>query len=303
MNKFVRELCSKENLKFDSDSSSYTGYKMGYPFLLSMSGNRYELIFSVSNGTFPDLAMVKQLVRSSAAISSCKVSGYRVNYAIKPGIGKKAIMTNISLAITDSVRFLSASGYSACCEESGETDNVSAYIVAGDPKILSENSFLNASKGISAKELELSKKRENIIAGIAGALIGSILGAGAIVLIAQIGYVSIWGGLLMGILTIKGYELLSGKFSIKGMLISVVIMIGMVYLSNQLDWTFTIMHEAEVGFKEAFAAVNEVVELAGLKMTYYKNLGLLYLFTLIGAIPMLISVFKANKAKKNAYKM
>ncbi len=303
MNKFARNICEANNLKYDDASECYSGVKSGYPLLLCRTGNTHELIFSVMKNGFPDPVEFKTLAKDCTAIHSCKVSGYKVTFVLKTAIGPSAVAAKVALAIDTVIRFLSSNGYIPCCEESGEQDEVAPYIVSGQPKILSSNTFLNMAKVVSDKDFEISKKHENIFAGFAGALIGSVIASIGIIIIAQLGYVSIFGGILMGILTIKGYELLAGKLSIKGIVVSAIIMIAMVYLSNQLDWAITIMNEFKVSIGEAFTSVNYVVEVAELKSTYYGNLGLLYLFTLAGSVPMMISAFKQNKVKNTAHKM
>lgn len=57
------------------------------------------------------------------------------------------------------------------------------------------------------QQAELGKK-ENVVAGVVGALLGSLLGVACIVLLGQLGYVAAVSGIVMAICTMKGYELL-----------------------------------------------------------------------------------------------
>ena len=58
--------------------------------------------------------------------------------------------------------------------------------------------------------------------GVVGALIGSLLGAASIILLSQLGYVAAISGVIMAVCALKGYELLGGKLTKKGVIISAV---------------------------------------------------------------------------------
>ena len=121
------------------------------------------------------------------------------------------------------------------------------------------------------------------------------------VIIGQLGYVSVWAGLVMGVCVAKGYELLSGKFDFVGLVCSLLVMAVMVYFGNQLDWAITIARAYEANVFDAFPVVNEVVKANELLPVYYRNLGLYYLATLIGAIPTLIGLLKHQQLLTVSY--
>ena len=49
----------------------------------------------------------------------------------------------------------------------------------------------------------------------------------------------------MAVCALKGYELLGGKLTKKGVIISVVIMIVMIYVGDRVDWAIMIARELE----------------------------------------------------------
>ena len=49
------------------------------------------------------------------------------------------------------------------------------------------------------------KKRENVLAGIVGAFLGSLIGVACIVIVGQMGYVASICGLVMAVCSLKGY--------------------------------------------------------------------------------------------------
>ena len=133
-------------------------------------------------------------------------------------------------------------------------------------------------------------KQENTAAGILGALLGSLAGVVCIVLISQLNYVASISGLVMAVCALKGYEKLAGTLSKKGAVISCVIIVIMTYFAHHLDITIELVRETDLSFFEAFVLIPRLLQLDILEGTYFwGNLAMLYLFTLLGAIPTIRS--------------
>ena len=141
------------------------------------------------------------------------------------------------------------------------------------------------------------QRQENVLAGLVGAFLGSLLGVACIVIVGQLGYVAAISGLVMAVCSIKGYELLGGRISRKGAIIACLLTILMTYLGNKLDFAIAAAQFFEVDIFTAFRAVDDLLEEEILNVSaYWSNLGMLYLFTLIGAVPTLVSAFRSAKS-------
>ena len=139
-------------------------------------------------------------------------------------------------------------------------------------------------------------KPENVIAGIVGALLGAVLGGASIVILGQLGYVASISGLLLAICTLKGYELLGGRLSTKGIVVSILLMLVTPYLADRINWAIEIIKVFDqVSFAEAFDAVPEIIELSGVQSEYIKELLMVYGFAALGAVSTLVKVFKNKK--------
>lgn len=152
---------------------------------------------------------------------------------------------------------------------------------------------------------EQNQKKENWLAGIVGAFIGSLIGVGVIILLGQLGYVAALSGIAMAVCALKGYELLGGKLSNKGIIGSVLIMVIMVYLGNRIDWSISVAnYYTDVDYFYAFRILPDLLREGYLEASqYYGNLALVYLFTAIGAIPTILSVIRDRKNSRESYKM
>lgn len=143
------------------------------------------------------------------------------------------------------------------------------------------------------------EKKENVITGIVGALIGAAIGGASIVLLTQLGFIASISGLILAVCTLKGYELLGGKLSTAGILVGVLLMLVTPYIADRISWAIVIQETfaAEgVTFGEAFAAVPYLIEEGGIDFGFYlKDLLLLYLFVILGAFSTVWSKFKKKK--------
>lgn len=147
------------------------------------------------------------------------------------------------------------------------------------------------------------KKPENMVSGIVGALIGAAIGGASIVLLSQMDVIASISGIILAVCTMKGYELLGGRLTKKGIVISVLLMLAMPYLADRIDWAIRIMNQAQSEglawtFGESFQVIPQMIE-AGIieEETYVANLVQLYLFTGFGVVATLFGGKGKKKAK------
>ena len=144
------------------------------------------------------------------------------------------------------------------------------------------------------------KKPENVMTGIVGALIGAAIGGASIVLLSQMDVIASISGIILAVCTMKGYELLGGRMTKKGIVISVLLMLAMPYLADRIDWAIRIMNQAQSEglawtFGESFQVIPQMIETGIIEEeTYVANLVQLYLFTGLGVVATLFG----GKGKK-----
>lgn len=129
--------------------------------------------------------------------------------------------------------------------------------------------------------------RENVAMGTLGALIGAVLGGASIILLSRLGYIASLSGVLIAFATLKGYELLGKGMSRKGMVICFVLMAVTPFIAYNLDLVLQCYEEWKVFGVTMGDTVSLVIELleedGELLGTYLKELGMLYLFMILGA--------------------
>ena len=129
-------------------------------------------------------------------------------------------------------------------------------------------------------------KQEKLAAGTLGSLLGSLAGVVCIVLIGRLNIVASVCGFVMAVCALKGYEKLAGELTKKGAVISCVIIVIMTYFAHHLDMSITLALETGMSFFSAFTKLPKLLRLDMINGgVFWGNLALLYLFTLLGAVP------------------
>ena len=299
-----QQLATELGLSYDRESGIVAGIYNGYHIAFIMQNNLRQIIVSVSTGTgqMPEKEVLKQAHKENKKVlSNPSVQGYRATYAIPNAMTDNGKLERSAAAAAVLTEFLKANCLRDCSELSGRPDESSCYYVSGGLRFLTRDEYDTERNRAQSSFNEQNRKRGNPIAGIVGALIGSFAGLVVMVLIGQLGYVSPWTGLVMGVCVAKGYELLSGKFDTVGLVCSILIMVGMTYLGNQLDWAITIARAYEANVFDAFPVVNEVVKANELLPVYYRNLALYYFAMLCGALPTIYGLMKNRQLLNVSY--
>lgn len=108
----------------------------------------------------------------------------------------------------------------------------------------------------------------------------------------------------MAVCTLKGYELLGGKITKKGVIASVIVMLVMVYVGDRLDWAIVVSRELGMDFFTSFRAVPILMEEGMIDSgSYTGNLAMIYLFTAIGAVPTILGHLKKKAQANTVYVM
>ena len=301
----ITELLQAKGMEYDETSDAWYGTVSGLAMRLVQNndGKNYEIIVSVTNGSLPDKQSMNEIASKESAIARATVKQYNVSFTVKKPFTDGAFLENIEAAVSALPALLKNAGWSNCCEVSGRNDNLVFCIVGGKVMLLCDEEYGKAELTIKNRSYSKSEKSENVVTGIVGALLGSFIGVIAIVLIGQLGYVSVLAGLIMGVCTVKGYAFLAGKLSKKGALISVVIMFAMTYAAAVLDACVYVIRQNP----EDIAYIDEMVRyFADIMFTesqFIIEFVKLLAFTLIGAIPAMVGVFRGDKLSVTAYKL
>lgn len=139
------------------------------------------------------------------------------------------------------------------------------------------------------------KPAENFVLGLVGALIGAALGGASIIGLGQLGYIASISGVILAFCTLKGYELLAKGISTKGVIVCAVLMLVTPFLADYLNLGITLYKELSplgATFGDCMEILPEVLKDSEVKGEYLKNLGMLYLFVVLGGFYIVKNAFK-----------
>ena len=159
----------------------------------------------------------------------------------------------------------------------------------------------NNLNGTNYNAPALEVKDENVLMGTIGAILGALVGAALIALLAKIGYVASISGVVMAFLSLFLYDKFAGKISKKGVIICVVIMIVTVFLTEWLIWSYAYYKELatiyDVSFGDVFKKLFSILKFAKKTGDFVKDIAMLYFFTALGAIPAISKTAQSGTAK------
>lgn len=291
---------------YDPQVDLMYGERYGFKFAVKAHAqNQFSLLLSVKNDApAVDTLHGKAIAQTTKAVTGTSFKQYKLTCTIRPGMTKKKTKANILEAIEDVTAYLSTNGFVPCCEVTGDTKDVSLYIVGNQLSFLSPEAFSQKSQELDANQQVTLETKENMLLGGLGAFLGSLIGVAAIVILGQLGYVSLLSGVVMGICAIKDYELLAKRLSVKGAILSALIILVMTYFANQLDWTITAARAYEVSIFDTFPYIHDLVAEGYIDESVYNtNLVLIFLTTILSAAYMIWSALKDHKTKFDIRKL
>lgn len=121
--------------------------------------------------------------------------------------------------------------------------------------------------------------QERVFAGIMGALLGSAVGVILMLILFSMNYISSLTGGIMLACAAWGYAHFGKVLNKRGIVLSVLVVIVMIYIGNALCWSNVYFTEATYEF-------------------YYESLAKQYLFAAIGVVFLLINLSRGNRAAK-----
>lgn len=304
--KYLNQLAARLNLKIDDQGNFIFGNRMGYEVIIPVVPSRNEkylrLLLSLKKGDDDiDFRELEAFVDSTELVRDvCGGSPGRnmVMFLTAVPFGSVDRLELMVQAVDTILQYLRENGYQSCCQECSSSDPAIPSVVGGMPCFLCDSCYGQEAYADAQKKETGAQKQENLIRGIVGAFLGSLIGVACIIFVSRLGYVSTFSGVVMALCTLKGYELSGRKMSIRGVVISCVIMLVMTYIGNQINWAVVIAQEMEMDLFTAFRSIGFLLQEGVIEFrAYYGNLFLLYGFSLAGGIFTVIPVLRDNKQK------
>lgn len=303
------QLAMALGFQLDQERNVIYGTRNGYQIMLYASDTRYPYWLTASVSAKSARMTIgkqenKQFCKEFKEVTSLLQKEHLITMTVKNISNQNKLRVAIDAALNGLTNFLHINGYEPCCQVCGQQVETINYAVGNAYMHMCQDCISKLRQDTTVAMREKEQKKENVIGGIVGALIGSIIGVICIIFFSQLGRIAAASGVVMAVCTIKGYEMLGGKLTKKGIVISCIMMFVMTYIGDRLDWAIMIVREvgAEWGidFATAYLCVPDMLADGIIESAdYWYNLVLLYVFTLLGAVPTIKSILKERKNEGN----
>lgn len=306
--KSYEEAALRLGLALDEESGAIYGKRGGFDVVLyAANANSPTLLTAAVSvrraGALLTKKECKGFAKENKPVVSLVQNGNLVSIVIKSCLNQEKWYGFLDESLTALTSFLRLNGFENCCQVCSSQTETDTVLVGLSYMHLCPECY---EKFRHAKAMDTTMKQakpESVVGGIIGAFLGSVLGVLCIVILGQLGYVAALSGFVMAVCTMKGYELLGRKLSVKGTVISVLIMLVMTYVGNQLDWAVALMREVGLDIVTAYQTVDYMVVAGMMDGAYWANLVLVYLFALLGAVPTVINAMKNQKGIERFHRL
>lgn len=299
--KNYEQLATAVGFRLDEQRNVLYGQRNGYEMIAYAADKRYPYLFTVTLSVKVPMgpiekSEIKQFVKREKEVTSLTQNKGVFAMIIRSTSNQAKLAENFNNSVNALIEFLRSKGCVTCCQQCGQQVETASFEVGGSYMHLCPDCAGKMRQDRTLENQQKQEKSENIVGGFVGALLGSVIGIICIIFFSQLGRISVLSGFVMAICTIKGYEMLGGKLTKKGIVISFIMMLVMTYVGDRMDWAIFIARELEVDFFTGFQYMpilleEEIIDVG----TYWYNIILLYLFTIGGAIPTVIQVLKDRK--------
>lgn len=241
-NKQLKKLSEQYQMNYEKKYNVVYGSIHGYhTTILEQNATEYYISIGVDMNEneaeqvkifLNDFTKKKKYIKKLECKSNTIICIIRINYA-------KAIET-IKLVLDEMINHLTNRNINSCCHHCNSKEMLAPYISYGEASYLCPS----CSSKVEQQKLNVaSEKKGNTVAGILGATIGALLGGILMVLILQTGYIAGIAGLIMIMLSIKGYQLLGGKIDKVGIIVSLVVCFVTIFIAEHVGICVTMYSE------------------------------------------------------------
>lgn len=298
--KFITELA--ENMGWKAEGDTAYGIYMGIPFNVrrDINGAAFTTAWlsepaQINDAEFLQFLKSKKKEHKIHGMPQKTQAGITVQQNKAMGVMNAEEVKGF---VREYAGFLTGKGVTTGCANCGNTDQNAFYNVEGNHVYLC-NDCGTAVASAKEQQLQAEAKGNNGL-GLAGAILGGIAGMIAIILLAMLGRVAAFGGVLMAFCIFYGFKFFKGKLRSRAFVITSVIIIAiiMTFLSEIAYLTILLMQSVpDLALGQAIAAAFMIPfdPVMSPELNIWGDIGQLYLFTAIGVGVWLFNYIRRRK--------
>lgn len=221
-------------------------------------------------------------------------------HALKTSLkGKEPQITERLVTAAETIiERLTAAGF-VNCDYEGNIGATDIYVYDDSPTPLTAASADRLYSMLAQSQKEYDEIVENKLLGFIGALAGSAIGVLPILIFGRMGKVSAISSVVMGVAATLLYKKLGRKFSVFGSAVCIVLPLIFSYAAFRIDVALDLLttfgDDADAGFGFFLENSKIIYAYADELGTYYQNMFLIILSSVIGSIVFVIIYYHSEK--------
>jgi len=279
-------------------AGSYRGFYITVDFISPQYIVRINASSPNDEGNAALKAFAEQQKTANKHLNNVAIYDHAIVLSIRMPNLAKNIPSTLNGIIEPIINYLINGIYSSGCENCGNAlEQISCYEINGQHHYICEACVGDVQGSLQEQQDITMSQKSNLLPGLVGAFLGSLIGCILWVVIYRLGYIAGLAGAVTGICAMKGYEMLGKHLDKKGVIGSVIIMIVMIFFANKIAWAweaYSALEEYGYTFTDCFRALGEILKTSELTASYYGDLAIGYVLTLVASYRNIVSAFRTS---------
>ncbi len=211
------------------------------------------------------------------------------------------------LTVMQMTQFLAVRGCVTCCASCGEPQ-ASFFNINGGVSCVCESCAQKVVGQFEQTRAATRQMKSKVVPGAVGAFLGALVGMVLWIVIYRLGYIAGIAGAVGIICSMKAYEKFGGWLDVKGIVISSVFSLVLIYIAHNIAITMIIVNEFEkysidYDFFDVYKNLPEFLELLEVKSQYWSDLIIGYVLTVIVGASYVIAAVRGAIGSYNMKRM
>lgn len=295
-NLYLQGFAAETGMFFDKKRNSVYGHYNGYAMVVYYMQDQVQFMVTMDiNGGTPEQAnyiseFLRGLPQQKKYVKFAKFDENEISIGIKAN--KRDCVANLKEVIDSVTMLCRSNSMVSCCSICGSPNNLSVISVNGSCSIMCDDCFEKSKAELANAQIQVKKSKGNLLSGIVGAFLGSLIGVVAWIIFYQIGRYEFVAALVLAVCTIKGYQKFGGKLNIGGIVVSLLIASGMLYFANDASVAVQFCISDGTNFFDEIRNISTTLAYGDNLNRHIYNLVIGYILLFIAAISTYISIYK-----------
>lgn len=299
--------------KLQGTSGGAVGFFRGYPIVIDYfdQNDEFTIEINVTSLDDPENRELEHYWQDKKLnipkLLLINIEPYSIVFTIKPGLLATHKTEFINSFTNEVIDYLIENNYKSCCKTCGAIYRpISCYVTNGESDFICESCYEKVIEKLEKEKAETLAKKSNFPLGLLGAFIGALLGCILYVYMYHF-QARIKGaiGLVIGILSIKGYKTLGKNLDVKGAISCIILFIVMIFASHYISTalSYNDLYEDTYSFSYICTNLFSILKEHERYDTFFRHLSGVYVMCGMSSFGPLVGALFDSTGTYTSYKV